>query len=120
MTFFMGIQQYIVDIFVTNKTKSCLPGFVNFISTCLQQLSVTFGFISNKDVNNVLLYTHKESHGHIYSFQLSREKKEKIVDTKWVIRNRKSKKDKLHNGQEKKDKRTNNDLQNIHIRLKIE
>ena len=40
MTFFMGIQQYIVDIFVTNKTKSCLPGFVNFISTCLQQLSV--------------------------------------------------------------------------------
>jgi len=25
-----------------------------------------------------------------------------------------------HNGQKKKDKRTNNDLQNIHIKLKIE
>ena len=29
---------------------------------------------------------------------------EKFVDTKWVIRNRKSEKDRQHNGQEKKDK----------------
>jgi hypothetical protein len=28
-------------------------------------------------------------------------------------------KDIQHNGQQKKDKRTNNDLQNIHIKLKI-
>ena len=41
-------------------------------------------------------------------------------DTKGVIRNRKSKKNKQHNGQKKKYKRTNNDLQNIHIQLKIE
>jgi len=34
-------------------------------------------------------------------------------DTKGVIRIRKSKQDRQHNGQKKKDKRTNNDLQNI-------
>jgi hypothetical protein len=39
--------------------------------------------------------------------------KEKLVDTKGVIRSRKSKKDRKHNGQKKKNKRTNNDLQNI-------
>jgi len=44
---------------------------------------------------------------------------EKFEDTKGVIRIRKSKKDRQHNGQKKKDKRTNNDLQNIHIKLKI-
>ena len=38
-----------------------------------------------------------------------------------VIRISKSKMDRQHNGQKKKDKRTNNDLQNIiHIKLKIE
>jgi hypothetical protein len=40
-------------------------------------------------------------------------------DTKGVIRIRKSKKNRQHNGQKKKYKRTNNDLQNIHIKLKI-
>jgi len=42
--------------------------------------------------------------------------------TKEVIRIRKSKKDRQHNGQKKKDKRTNNDLQNILmlVKLKIE
>jgi hypothetical protein len=44
---------------------------------------------------------------------------EEFEDTKWVIRIRKSK-DRQHNGQKKKDKRTNSDLQNIHIKLKIE
>jgi hypothetical protein len=39
-------------------------------------------------------------------------------DTKGVIRIRKSKKNRQHNGQKKKDKRTNNDLQNIHIKTK--
>jgi hypothetical protein len=37
-----------------------------------------------------------------------------------VIRIRKSKKNRQHNGQKKKYNRTNNDLQNIHIKLKIE
>jgi peptidyl-tRNA hydrolase len=44
---------------------------------------------------------------------------EELEDTKGVIRIRKSKKNRQHNGQKKKDKRTNNDLQNIHIKLKI-
>ena len=36
---------------------------------------------------------------------------EVLEDTKWVLRIRKSKKDRQHNGQ-KKEKKTNNDLQN--------
>ena len=38
---------------------------------------------------------------------------DEFEDTKGVIRIRKSKKYRQHNGQNKKDKRTNNDLQNI-------
>ena len=45
---------------------------------------------------------------------------EEFEDTKGVIRTRKSKKNRRYNGQKKKYKRTNNDLQNIHIKLKIE
>ena len=41
-------------------------------------------------------------------------------DTKEVIRISISKKNRQHNGQKKKYKRTNNDLQNIQIKLKIE
>jgi hypothetical protein len=39
-------------------------------------------------------------------------------DTKGAIIIRISKKNRQHNGQKKKYKRTNNDLQNIHIKLK--
>ena len=45
---------------------------------------------------------------------------EELEDTKGVIRIRISKKNRQHNGQKKRYKRTNNDLQNIHIKLKIE
>ena len=45
---------------------------------------------------------------------------EEFEDTKWVIRIRKSKTNRQHNDQMKKNKSTNNDLQNIHIKLKIE
>ena len=45
---------------------------------------------------------------------------EEFEDTKWVIIIRISKKNRQHNCQKKKYKRTNNDLQNIHIELKIE
>ena len=45
--------------------------------------------------------------------------KEKFEHTKQVIRIRKSK-NRQENDQRKKYKRTNNDLQNIHIKLKIE
>jgi len=45
---------------------------------------------------------------------------EESSDTKGVIRIPKSKKYRQHNGQKKRVKRTNNELQNIHIQLKIE
>ena len=45
---------------------------------------------------------------------------EEFEDTKGAIRISISKKNRQHNGQKKKYKRTNNDLQNIHIELKIE
>ena len=44
---------------------------------------------------------------------------EELEDTKGVIRIRTSKKNRQHNDQKKKYKRTNNDLQHIHIKLKI-
>jgi hypothetical protein len=45
---------------------------------------------------------------------------EEFEDTKAVIIICISKKSRQHNGQKKKYKRTNNNLQNIHIKLKIE
>ena len=44
---------------------------------------------------------------------------QKLEDTKGVIRIRISKKNRQHNGQKKKHKKTNNDLQNMHIKLRI-
>ena len=49
-----------------------------------------------------------------------KEEQFEFEDTKGVIRIRISKKNIQHNCQKKKDERTNNDLQNIHIKLKIE
>jgi len=46
--------------------------------------------------------------------------KEEFEDTKGVIRICKSKKNRQHIDQKKKYKGINNDLQNIHIKLKIE
>ena len=45
---------------------------------------------------------------------------EEFEDAEGVIRIRISKKNRQHNGQRKKYKWTNNDLQNIHKKLKIE
>jgi hypothetical protein len=45
--------------------------------------------------------------------------KKRFEDTKGIIRVRTSK-NRQYNGQKKKYKRTNNDLQSIHIKLKIE
>jgi len=45
---------------------------------------------------------------------------EEFENTKGAMRNRISKKNRQHNGEKKKYKRTNNDRQNIHIKLKIE
>jgi branched-subunit amino acid aminotransferase/4-amino-4-deoxychorismate lyase len=57
--------------------------------------------------------------GRIYSVFAVQFKGE-LKDTKGVIRIRKSKKHRQHNGQAKKYKRTNNYLQNMCIKLKIE
>jgi hypothetical protein len=46
--------------------------------------------------------------------------KEKFEDNAEAIRIRKSKKNRQHNGQSKKDKLTSNDLQIIHLKLKLE
>jgi hypothetical protein len=51
---------------------------------------------------------------------MTKNQYEEFADTKGVIRIRISKRNRQHNGQKKKYKRTNNDLQNIHIKLKIE
>ena len=51
---------------------------------------------------------------HMFMFE------EEFEDTEGVIRMPISKKNRQRNGQEKKYKRTNNDLQNIPIKLKIE
>jgi hypothetical protein len=53
-------------------------------------------------------------------FKSSKKKQEEFEDTKGVIIIRISKKNRQLNGQKKRYKRTNNDLQNIHIKLKIE
>ena len=53
-------------------------------------------------------------------FRTTFTKEEEFKDTKGVIRIRKSKKNRQHNGQKKNYKRTNNDRQNRHIKLKIE
>jgi hypothetical protein len=45
-------------------------------------------------------------------------REEDFEEIKGEIRIRKSKKDRQHNGKAKKYKRTNNDIQNIHIKLK--
>jgi chaperonin cofactor prefoldin len=54
-------------------------------------------------------------------YKSSRQKLiDEFEDTKGVIKIRISKKNRQHNGQKKKYKRTNNDLQNIHSKLNIE
>jgi hypothetical protein len=55
---------------------------------------------------------------HIFEMYMVEIAKE-FEDTKGVIRILISKKNRQHNGQKKKYKMTNNDLQNIHIKLKI-
>ena len=54
----------------------------------------------------------------MYIIKLRFTQTEEFEDTKGAIRIRKSK-DRQPKGQKKKDKRTNNDLQNMHIKLKI-
>jgi len=59
-------------------------------------------------------------HGKPHKFENWKDVFEEFEDTKGVIRKLISKKNRQHSGQKEKCKRTNNDLQNIHIQLQIE
>jgi hypothetical protein len=65
---------------------------------------------------NVTNSTKNYGYGHLYL----REENKSLKIAKGVIRIRKSKKYRQYNGQKKKDTKTSYDLQNIHIKLKIE
>ena len=58
--------------------------------------------------------------GQVYICWAPDPPQEEFEDTEGAIRIRISKKNRQRNGQKKRYKRTNNDLQNIHIKLKIE
>ena len=79
---------------------------------------VTFNILSTGFVLFYMVPIKTSVHKHM-STKWQRDKKQKEFEvTKRAIRIRISKKNRQHNGQNKKDKRTNNDLQNIHIKLK--
>jgi hypothetical protein len=67
-------------------------------------------------MTRITIFGYPESQKTLYPKNL----KEEFEDTKGVIRIRILKKNRQHNGQKKKYKRTNNDQQSIHIKLKIE
>ena len=67
-------------------------------------------------MTRITIFGYPESQKTLYQKNL----KEEFEDTKGVIRIRILKKNRQHNGQKKKYKRTNNDQQSIHIKLKIE
>ena len=85
---------------------------------------LVFHFIinfSNKEKVTIAPHDYKNLYND--SFQLPNYDhlfEEEFEDTKGVIRIRILKKNRQHNGRNKKYKRTNNDLQNINIKLKIE
>jgi len=73
-------------------------------------------------VASCILHSHVRVNSRCRDISVSFYKKdiEEFEDTKGAIRICLSKKNRQHNGQKEKDKRTNNDQQNIHIKLKIE
>jgi hypothetical protein len=67
-------------------------------------------------MTRITIFGYPESQKTLYPKNL----KEEFEDTKGVIRIRILKKNRQHNGQKKRYKRTKNDQQSIHIKLKIE
>ena len=65
--------------------------------------------------NNIKVFENQKTKG-----QIDKISKEEFEDTKRVIIIHISKTNRQHNGQKKKNKRTNKCLENIHIKLKIE
>ena len=66
-------------------------------------------------VSGMTFMKHRQCYNRVNEYMYAEE----FEDTKEVIRIRKSKKNRQYNGQKKTHNRTNNDLQNIHIKLKI-
>jgi hypothetical protein len=102
-----------VMLFLLQKKILLMKEFVFNRSPCVR----------NHDYMRLLLAISKAKHFRcIFKIKpISLDLHEQLADTKGVIRNRISmKKSRQHNGQEKKYKRTNKDLQNIHIKLKME
>jgi len=67
----------------------------------------------------IKLSTHRFFQCYLFTYMIYCVEEES-ADTKGLIKICNSGKDRQYNGQKKKDKRTNNDLQNIDIKLKIE
>ena len=93
---------------------------VIYLPSTTTRAASTQWYQSSRNKHNLLTYYNHAynelSHHIVGSIYLQEE----FEDTKGTIRIRISKKNRQHNGQKKKYKRTNNDLQNIHTKLKIE
>jgi hypothetical protein len=91
------------ELFFTSETILAMPNHTgNFIRN-LQKTHISIGLKT------------KVSAGH----SIIRGQQEEFEDTKEVIRIRISKTNRQHNNQAKKYKRTNNDLQNIQVYIKL-
>ena len=91
---------------------------VNDIIQALQQLEIlefSQKYISNANYLHILICKIPVAYIIILKW-----KEEEFEDSKGAIRIHISKKNRQHNGLKKKHKRTNNDVQNMHIKLKIE
>ena len=91
---------------------------VNDIIQALQQLEIfefSQKYISNANYLYILICKIPEAYIIILKW-----KEEEFEDSKGEIRIHISKKNRQRNGLKKKHKRTNNDVQNMHIKLKIE
>jgi hypothetical protein len=102
---------YISDRFERNYVSLTADIFVIFcISvTALREIMYLWQLCERSNTTNSFIWR-AWRYQHLRRFE----------NTKGVIRIRISKKNIQHNGQKKKYKMTNNDLQNIHIKLKIE
>ena len=91
----------------------CLPFDLQLLMAPLVSSNLIWFYpMHNYNIN--INYTVQNDRPYLFDWE------EVFKDTKGAIRIRILKKNRQHNGQKKKDKRTNNDQQNIHIKLKIE
>jgi len=108
--------------FITCGCESSAPFFCNLQSRARTQVVLVIGLYELLDnpTTQIVQDTCLIRDRNCLFFPGKIDKREEFEDTTGVIRIRISKKNRQHNGQMKKYKRTNNDLQNIHIKLKIE